>query len=113
MSTRFGQSLVLSLLRCQELFDSRILVQDIDFLLVNLVVLLERVRAKVLHLLVDVDEGYALADVLLDLNQEVPVDVHELLHVLRVFAGALRAVGFVLDSPLHRLLVFSEFLLDV
>lgn len=79
----------------------------------DLIVLLECVRAQVLHLLVDVDESDTLADVLLDLDQEVPVDVHELLHILRVFAGALRAVGLVLDFSLHGLLVVGKLLFYV
>ena len=79
----------------------------------DLIVFLEGVSAQVLHLLVNVYESHTFTDVLLHLDEEVPVNFHELLHVLRVLAHSFGTFLLVLDFSLHCFLIFGEFLLDV
>lgn len=70
-------------------------------------------RPQILHLLIDIYESNAFANILLHFNEEVPIYLHELLHVLRVLAHALGAVLLVLYLPLHGFLVLGEFFLNM
>jgi hypothetical protein len=97
----------------QELLDRRIFVQDFDFDLVDLIILLERMRPEILHLLVNIDERHALADVLLNFHQEVPVNLHKFLHILRIFAHSFGTVLLVLYFPLHCFFIFGKLFLNM
>ena len=100
-------------MRRQELFNRGILIQDLDFDFVDFVVFFQCMRSQVLHLLVNIYKRHALANILLHLHEEVPVHLHELLHILRVLTHALGTVLLVLYLALHRFLVFGELLLYV
>ena len=103
----------LSFLRGKVVLHRWVRVQDVNFNLVDLVVFLQRVPPQVLHLDVDVEQLDAFADVLLHLDDEELVDLHELLQVLSIPAHALGALGLTLNFPLDGLFVFVVLLLNM
>ena len=112
-STCLCHRIILRLLRSQVLLDRRIFMKDFDFNLMDLLVLFQGMRPQILHLLIDVDKGHALANIFFDLFLEIPVDLHEVLHTLSVFIHAFGALPLILDLALHCLFVFCKFFLNV
>ena len=103
----------LSFLRGEVVLHRGVRVQDVYFDLVYLVVFLQCMPPQVLHLNVDVEQLNAFADVLLHLDHEELVYLHELLQVLSIPAHALGALGLTLNFPLDGLFVFVVLLLNM